>query len=517
MTAIDNACEAVETKKMSLRKASVTYGVPYSTLRRHHNKLVKDPGCLGSRRPVFTAEQEKCLKDHIISMQERFYGLTLTDVKQLAFEVADSLNIPNQFNKETRTAGYDWVCGFLQRNPEVCIRRPESTSIGRAVGFNKSQVDHFYQILYEKMEDHQYSASQIWNADESGVSAVHKPPRILAKKGQKQVGKITSGERGQNVTVLCCLNASNTYIPPMIIFPRKRMSEQLNKGAPSGSIVTVSDNGWITQELFLEWFDHFLKMTKPSKENRQLLIIDGHVSHKSIHLIEKARSNFVDILILPPHTTHRLQPLDRVFYGPLKTNFNKYADRFLINNPGKRITLYEISELFGKAYIDTASMSKCVKGFACTGIYPYDPDTFLETDFCPSKVTVRQVPSSSSEAQNELESDAQPGCSKLTDHSVDLPPHEQQVVQVETESTQLITDLTYEAGPSSKPTEFESQIAESDTAKSCPQSPSFREAVLKSCPLPVAVINSTTKRKRKGQRACFITDITNGEIIIHDL
>ena len=173
--------------------------------------------------------------------------------------------------------------------------------------------------------------------------------------------------------------------------------------------------------------------------------------------------------------------------------------------------MYEISELLGKAYIDTATMSKCVKGFQCTGIFPYNPETFLETDFCPSKVTDHDVHPSSSKVPDEHESDTLKDSSvyKLTDHSVDLVPPEK---QIQDESTRLIPDLSYEEGPSSKPTEYESLAAVSDMASNCPQSPSFRDAVLKTSPLPVAVINSTHKRKRKAQQACFITDISNGEM-----
>ena len=30
---------------------------------------------------------------------------------------------------------------------------------------------------------------------------VHKPPKVIASKGEKQVGQITSGERGQLITM----------------------------------------------------------------------------------------------------------------------------------------------------------------------------------------------------------------------------------------------------------------------------------------------------------------------------
>jgi len=41
--------------------------------------------------------------------------------------------------------------------------------------------------------------------DESGISNVQKPGKVLATKGCKQVSKMTSAERGTLVTVLCTI------------------------------------------------------------------------------------------------------------------------------------------------------------------------------------------------------------------------------------------------------------------------------------------------------------------------
>jgi hypothetical protein len=77
----------------------------------------------------------------------------------------------------------------------------------------------------------------VFNVDETGVTTVPgKPTRIVALKGRKQVGRLTSAERGQLCTVELCFSASGQYIPPLIIFPRVRMKEELMDGMPPGSI-----------------------------------------------------------------------------------------------------------------------------------------------------------------------------------------------------------------------------------------------------------------------------------------
>jgi hypothetical protein len=48
--------------------------------------------------------------------------------------------IKHKFNKDSHTAGKDWLVNFLKRNPSVSIRKPEATSINRIVGFSKTEV-----------------------------------------------------------------------------------------------------------------------------------------------------------------------------------------------------------------------------------------------------------------------------------------------------------------------------------------------------------------------------------------
>ena len=53
-------------------------------------------------------------------------------------------------------------------------------------------------------------------------------------------------------------------------------------------------------------------------------------------------------------------------------------------NPGKRITQYEVAELFGSAYSKIAPVDKCVSGFKAGGIWPFKSAIFNEGDFAAS-------------------------------------------------------------------------------------------------------------------------------------
>ena len=52
----------------------------------------------------------------------------------------------------------------------------------------------------------------------------------------------------------------------------------------------------------------------------QFAILDGHKTHtNNLPCIEMARKNHVIVLCIPPHCSHRMQPLDESFMNPLMT------------------------------------------------------------------------------------------------------------------------------------------------------------------------------------------------------
>jgi len=83
--------------------------------------------------------------------------------------------------------------------------------------FDKPHVDKFFNILKTELQKNSVTAERLWNADETGITIVHRPGKIMAKSEVKQVGKITSAEKGETVTVMCAVNGAGTYVPPMMI------------------------------------------------------------------------------------------------------------------------------------------------------------------------------------------------------------------------------------------------------------------------------------------------------------
>jgi len=89
--------------------------------------------------------------------------------------------------------------------------------------------------------------------------------------------------------------------------------------APESSKGFFNESGWMTGDVFKDYLHNFIEFVRPSTAKPVLLILDVHASHtKNLGVIDLASSNGVIMLSLPPHTTHRLQPLDVGFLNPFK-------------------------------------------------------------------------------------------------------------------------------------------------------------------------------------------------------
>ncbi|EDS26848.1 conserved hypothetical protein [Culex quinquefasciatus] len=229
-------------------------------------------------------------------MEQRLFGITAKEMRKLAFDLAEKNDLDHPSNKAIRLARRYLLCGFRKRHPELSLRAPEATSAARAQGFNRQAVPS-------------------------------KRSKVLALRGRRQVGCLSSAERGLLTTGCICMSAVGHYLPPFLIFPRQRVTEQLKEGAPAGTIFAGNTSGWMTAKCF------------------NLC----HSSHtRNLEFVDRARENNVHVLSLPPHCSHKLQPLDVSFMSPFKPHLSKAIENQLKDNDGK--TLNKMSGFKGIAF-----------------------------------------------------------------------------------------------------------------------------------------------------------------------
>lgn len=125
------------------------------------------------------------------------------------------------------------------------------------------------------------SPGDIWDVDETGLTTVHVPNRIIARRGIKILGKITSAERGTLVSVAVAISALGNMVPPFFVFPRVHYKSHFIRGGPVGLEVDANPSGWMKEENFIKYVKHFVQDVKPSKEKPVLSFI-----HRSAGLLQ---------------------------------------------------------------------------------------------------------------------------------------------------------------------------------------------------------------------------------------
>ena len=174
----------------------------------------------------------------------------------------------------------------LWQGKPLILHTPQALSYSCAVSSNKETINDFFAKLgaiYGQL-NLIVKPSQIFNADETGVTIVHKPSKVIAQIGRHTVSSITSADKGKTHSILACVSASGQIFLLFMIYPRKRpVPEKLREGTYPNTVFDVSDNGWIMKELFYEWFKMFAEMILPLRP--VLLVLDGHGSHITIDTV----------------------------------------------------------------------------------------------------------------------------------------------------------------------------------------------------------------------------------------
>ncbi len=158
-------CEAIGAVHNGAAKQ---YQIPRETLRRYilknkvHNatkkKAMEHNSCLGKHN-------EESLVILILKIESLGFGFTLSQIRRMAYEFAESNAIVYTFNKTTKMAGETWFSKFMKRHPQLSLRKPEKLSRQRAMGCNLLQVVDIYDM--RKYTEHQGCA---YNQNETGFT-----------------------------------------------------------------------------------------------------------------------------------------------------------------------------------------------------------------------------------------------------------------------------------------------------------------------------------------------------------
>ena len=105
--------------------------------------------------------------------------------------------------------------------------------------------------------------------------------------------------------------------------------------------------------------------------------MDGHGSHITANVIAHIMQNAINLLILPPHTSHVLQPLDVSCFALLKRALALETDAASRLDSG-RVSRVEWTETYIRARERAFTTPIILSGWRASGLWPLSAITVLE-------------------------------------------------------------------------------------------------------------------------------------------
>ena len=211
--------QCIKSGQRSVRNASKFFSTPSSSIQDW--MIGKTKSKRHGHDPYLThIEEEEELKAWCFKMQEMAISVTLPILKNTVRDIVQ--RFPRQHPFKDDLPGQTWWECFKSRHPDVVLRLGEGLEMKRCMGLNHKSCFNFYSGLTTVITSHGYETSHIWNMDETGVQATRKNStlKVVAKKGSKNVN-ILVGNNKEWLTIVVCISAHGTYIPPYYIFKSK--------------------------------------------------------------------------------------------------------------------------------------------------------------------------------------------------------------------------------------------------------------------------------------------------------
>jgi hypothetical protein len=221
--------------------------------------------------------------------------------------------------------------------------------------------------------------------DEKGFlqGFAHAVKRIMTRK-EYDSGRVRSNRQDGSrefITLIAAICADGTPIPPALIY--KGASGDLidswvdDIGAGDEAFFSSSPTGWSNNEFGLEWLRkcfHLSTIAKAEKARyRRLLVVDGYFLHVNMAFLDTYDQLRIILLILPPRTTHRLQPLDVGLFGPLASYYSFEINELMRKSGGLvQFTKRTFWGCFKRAWEKAFCATNIESAFTKTGYWPFD-------------------------------------------------------------------------------------------------------------------------------------------------
>ncbi|XP_078034370.1 uncharacterized protein LOC144468631 [Augochlora pura] len=282
-------------------------------------------------------------------------------INSMALQIEHS-NIPNKFSNGQPS--HQWFEDFLKRYPILTLSK---TFVS----------EDFVRKWFQYIEDY-LKRENLWNIDSSRIfntdgTSLMLNPKVLAKKGFKNVDDIVNDNDKQNITVLFTANAEGQLAPTLIVYNCKKVPRIVFEKIPQGFCVSTSKGSWLTASSFYEYIvNKFWPWLIQNKiQMPVVLFLDGHASHLTQPLSEFCSLHQIVLIPLPPNTAHFLRPMDVNMFTILKSHWKKKVNQYRIEKEITSINKEDFAPVLETVYRELNLKGIISDGFKECGLDPF--------------------------------------------------------------------------------------------------------------------------------------------------
>jgi uncharacterized protein YndB with AHSA1/START domain len=385
MAPIDDAIAAIESQEpgehYSYRAVARRFNVSHTTLTRRHKGSQSSRATKNFNQLALNPQQEAELVRYIQDLTKRALPPTREMIQNLAAH----------FNPDG--VSESWVNRFIQRQGDYLVSKWTSgIDSQRHNADSRAKYKLYFNQLHSKMVQYEIQPYNTYNMDEKGfmIGVTTRSKRVFSRRQweRKEVRAALQDGLREWVTLLATVCADGTALPPGIIYQSDNSTLQAPWVAAIDTekhdcFISSSPSGWTNKELGLAWlqqvFERCTKQKARLGRDWRLLIVDGHGSHLTFEFLEYCEAHRILVSVLPPHSTHTLQPLDVVCFKPLSGAYTHQLTRHLHRSQGLvPLKKGDFFLLFWEAWSSSITQKLALKSFESTGIWPKDPDVILK-------------------------------------------------------------------------------------------------------------------------------------------
>ena len=220
-----------------------------------------------------------------------------------------------------------WALSLLGRMGYVKRKSTTKATLGMSDAQFEGVKARYLKQISKMVVLREIPESLIINLDQTGIKLVPNGDWTMAQQGSRRIEVVGIGEKRQ-ITATFAAAMDGTFLPMQVLYQGKTTRCHPKYAFPDGFDIFHTPNHWANEETCIRFFEKIIfpyinkirtALNAPSQ--KAMVIMDNFSGQTTPPVLEKLEEENIILVMVPPGTTDRLQPLD--------VSTNKSAKDFL--------------------------------------------------------------------------------------------------------------------------------------------------------------------------------------------